>query len=118
MYRLNVAAVWVKIWCQGGSSTIRREYVEHFIGKLDDHDLSKSLALLRLLDAIENIETLQVHQRIKVRQTQASMVLKTFYSRSDAALNPVSLKLAREVREIHVQSERRASESKSSVLDD
>ena len=55
-----------------------------------NNELAKRLVLLRLQGAIESEEKLLVHQRIEVRQTQASMVSKKFHPRSDAALDPVS----------------------------
>ena len=54
-----------KIPVKDGSSTARRENVEHYIHTLDGRDFAKPLTLLRFGDADELEETLMVLQRAK-----------------------------------------------------
>ena len=58
LYRMNVAAIWAMIPIRDGSSDIRMEHVNHYIGTLDDRDLAKILTILCLGDADDLEETL------------------------------------------------------------
>jgi len=61
LFRLNLAAIRAKILFREGPSATRREHVEHFIETLDDRDLAKQLALLRLEDADMTEDTLRAY---------------------------------------------------------
>lgn len=51
LYRLNVAAIRVKIPIRDESSSIRKEYVNYYVKPLEDRDLAKRLTILRIGDA-------------------------------------------------------------------
>ena len=67
LYSLNVAAIRAKIPMRDGPSLIRKEHVSHYIGTLDDRDLTRMLAMLRLGDSDDLEETLRECENMEVR---------------------------------------------------
>ena len=58
LYRLNVAAIRAKIRILYVSPATREEYVNHYIGTLDDRDVVRMLTMLRLRDTDDLEKTL------------------------------------------------------------
>ena len=100
LFRLNLAAIRAKISFREGPSATRREHVEYFIETLDDRDLAKQLALLRLEDAYMMEDTLRAYQRKEHRQTKVLVGSNKFRQRSDSTADRISSKPARAVRPI------------------
>ena len=65
LYHLNDEEIREKLQIWQGLLDVRRAYVEHFIGTLDDRDLANELTLLGLEEWIEMAETLRVYQRME-----------------------------------------------------
>ena len=66
-YRLNVAAIQEKIPIRDGTSAIRKEHVNYYIGTLDNREMDRMLTILRLEDANDLEETLQECENMEVR---------------------------------------------------
>ena len=61
-------AIRAKIPIRDGSPATRKEHVNHYIGTLDDRELARMLAILRLGDADDLEETLQKCKNIEVEK--------------------------------------------------
>ncbi|GMG16067.1 unnamed protein product [Phytophthora fragariaefolia] len=117
LHRLNAAGMRAKLPIKGGTTSTRREHVEHFIETLDDRDLADQLVLLRLRDADELEETLRLRQRSKARQGRAAVGSNRFRQRAAPAANSASAKPARVVQAIQAADGSSSSESDDSGLD-
>ena len=73
LYHQNEAAIRAKFPIRDRPSAIRKKHVNHYIRTLDDLDLDRMLAMLRLGDADELEGTLQECENMKVREAHASM---------------------------------------------
>ena len=119
LFRLNLAAIRAKILFREGPSATRREHVKHFIETLDDRDLAKQLALLRLEDADMIEETLRAYQRTEHRQTKVLVGSNKFRPRSDPTADRTSSKPARAMKPIRpIDSGSSDSESSGSESND
>ena len=110
LYRLNVAAIRAKIPIRDGSTTTRKEHVNHYIGTLDDRDLARMLTMLRLGDVDDLEETLLECENMEVREAHASMGSSKFRQRVAPQAVQVPAKPARAVRAIHVESKSSGSD--------
>ena len=81
LYRLNVAAIRAKIPIRDGPSAIHKEYVNHYIGTLDDRDLARMLTMLHLEYADDLKETLQECKNMEVRESHSFIRSSTFRQR-------------------------------------
>ncbi|OWY98395.1 LOW QUALITY PROTEIN: hypothetical protein PHMEG_00030855 [Phytophthora megakarya] len=72
LYRLNVAALRVKLKIKDGNPKARREHVDHYIETLGDPELADRLTLLRLADVDELEEVLRARERAKSRQRRSA----------------------------------------------
>ena len=79
LYPIIVAAIRASP-IRDGSSAIRKEPVNYYIGTLDDRDLSRMLKILLLEDADDLEETLKECENIDVRESYAPMKFKFFDS--------------------------------------
>lgn len=59
----------------------RKEYVNQYIGTLDDRNTARMLTRLRLRDADDHEETLQECENIEVREAHTSMEASKFRQR-------------------------------------
>ena len=73
LYRLNVAAIRAKISIRDGSPATRKEHMNHYIGTLDDRDLTRMLTMIRLGYPDDMEETLQECEKIEFQEAHASM---------------------------------------------